>query len=79
MERDFWLPNLSGEVFGRERLQACLEGYSSDDFELTLNENVVMMRSKPSSFLIPASSQFILKHYLNQDKDASISCGPSRS
>lgn len=60
MERDFWLPNLSGEVFGRERLQACLEGYSSDDFELTLNENVVMTRSKPSSFLIPASFELIM-------------------
>ena len=26
-----------------------------------------------------SSSQFILKHYLNRDRDASVSCGPSRS
>lgn len=54
MERDFWIPNLSGEVSGKERLQAYIKEYSSDEFALCLNKNVVTMRlkSSPSPALI---------------------------
>ena len=46
MERDFWIPNLSGEVSGKKRLQACIDNYSSDTYNLILNEGRIILKMK---------------------------------
>jgi hypothetical protein len=58
MERDFWIPNLSGEVSGKERLQACIDNYSSDEYDLTLNEGQIIL--KPKNPPLPSFPHFEL-------------------
>ncbi len=54
MERDFWIPNLSGEVVGKERLDACLENYSGHVYVLDRGENTVKLRLRfPESSASP--------------------------